>query len=114
MSKVPNPVVHALVAWFSHSSNWTLLGGVVLGIVTALVPHWTGMEQLQAIGNQLALLIPLVCTVIAAAQKYADGKSQGETSAYYQHKRLEERAAAERVEDEIAGTVDIAEPDGEK
>lgn len=106
--RIPNPVWHALVAWFSHTANWTLLGGVILGIVAAVAPTWTGQEKLVAIGNQLALLIPLACALIAAAQKWADGRSHGETSAFnqWQCMRNEARERGDDVDEAITEAIE--------
>jgi len=115
MTKVPNPVWHAIVAWLSHSSTWTMIVGVVLGIVAAVAPRWAGLDNLTAVCDQLAILIPAVFAVVAGAQKYADARSQGETSAYNQFVRLREKGKASTLvevgEAVIKSTGNL--PDGE-
>jgi hypothetical protein len=88
--KTPNPIWHALIVWASHSSNWSIVFGCVLGIVAAIVPRWAGLENITAICDQLAVLLPLIFAAIGVAQKYADGKTQGESSAYQQYLKLKD------------------------
>jgi hypothetical protein len=54
----------------------------VLGILAVIVPRWAGIAGVTEVCDQLAILLPLIFTGIGMAQKWADGKSQGETSGY--------------------------------
>ncbi len=92
--KLPHPVLYALISWLSHSSSWSLIAGVVLGIVAAIVPRWTGMEAMVKVFDQLAILLPVVFTILAAGQKYADSRTDGRTSAFVRwHEKKEEEEA---------------------
>jgi len=88
---------NAVRAFFSHSSNWTIIFGAVLGIVAAIVPRWAGLDNLTAVFDQLAILLPIVFGLIGGAQKYADAKSQGETSSYNQWLKAAEKDMGEEV-----------------
>lgn len=105
-TKTINPVWHAIIVYLSHSSSWTLIVGVVLGIVAAGAPRWAGLDNLTTVCDNLALLLPVVFGLIAGAQKFADAKSQGETSAYNQWLR---QAALDKAANAIEGKYTLEE-----
>lgn len=96
--KIPNPIVHALVVWLSHSSTWSLIFGVLISFVVILLPTWTGKEHLQDAFTLLGSLLAGFFAVLAGAQKFADGKTGGETSAYLNYLKLVEKAEREEAE----------------
>jgi hypothetical protein len=101
--QAPNGAVHGLMAFLTHSSNWGLIIGVVLGIVALCVPHWTGMPELTAICDKLAVLLPGIFGAVSVGQKFADGLSKGKTSAFNRHLELKDQesiAAISKDEDE--------------